>query len=310
MDKNVVLLAGGAGGAKLAAGLVQILPPDRLTIIGNTGDDYEHAGLTICPDLDHLIFKLAESLGKTPPFAQSEMTTVHQLIEASGAPDWVKLTDLEWGMSLSRTALLQEGETLSAVTTKLCQGFGLEHTLLPMCDTPAPTTIQTKEGEQLSFQDWFVKRQWQPEVEEIIFPEDSKTSRQLLKALNAADIVIIGPSNPFVSIAPILDIYPIRATIADLPDVVVAVTPIIAGEAVKGPAAKLLNDLRLPRSVAGVLGYYSDLVDGFVYDTQDEGLLDDFGIPVLCVDTYMKDIADCARLAQETLDFAYGLLAD
>ena len=129
-----------------------------------------------------------------------------------------------------------------------------------------------------------------------------------MQALNQADIVIIGPSNPFVSISPILEVYPIKPTIMDIPEVVVAVTPIIAGKAVKGPAAKLLKDLRLPRSVAGVLGYYSDLLDGFVYDTKDDGLLDDFGVPTLTTDTYMKDTADMARLAQETLDFALSLL--
>jgi len=307
-DKKIILLAGGAGGAKLAAGLVQLLPPQNLTIVGNTGDDFVHCGLTICPDLDHLIFKLSDALGTTPDFAREPKNDMQHTIEASGGPDWVQLNNVEWGMSVTRTELLNEGKTLTEITQLFCEKFGIPHTLLPMSDTPSPTYIRTKDGEELSFQDWYIKRQWQPEVAEIMFPAESKTSAPLLKALNGADIVIIGPSNPFVSISPILDVYPVRPTVTDVPDVVVAVTPIIAGEAVKGPAAKLLHDLRLPRSVAGVLGYYSDLLDGFVYDTKDEGLLDDFGVPLLCVETYMSNMADCVKLAQQTLDFAYQLM--
>ncbi|MFQ5400801.1 MAG: 2-phospho-L-lactate transferase [Anaerolineae bacterium] len=304
---NVVCLAGGVGGAKLADGLARIVPPEGLTIIVNTGDDFEHLGLTVCPDLDTVMYTLAGVANtKTGWGRAGESWRTMEEVGRLGGPDWFRLGDLDLATHLTRTHRLREGETLTAVTRYLCRHFRILPRILPMSDQPAPTLIETAEG-ALPFQTWFVKERWQPAVQRVILPEDVRAPAAAIQSLERADLVIIAPSNPFVSVAPILNVYPIREMVMDLPLAVVAVTPIIGGQAVKGPAAKMMGELGMPASAAAVARYYGDLIDGFVYDTQDAGTLDGVDMAVHCTNTWMRNTEDRVRLAQEVLTFASEL---
>ena len=301
---KIVCLAGGVGGAKLADGLAQIVPPENLTIIVNTGDDFEHLGLTICPDLDTVMYTLGGAANTETGWGRADeswrtMGAVGQL----GGPDWFSFGDLDLATHLVRTQMLREGESLTAVTHHLCRQFNIQPTVLPMSDQAAPTLIETDER-MLPFQVWFVKERWQPPVKQVILPDDVRAAPAVLKALENADLILVAPSNPFVSIAPILNVYPIRAMLEDLPQAVVAVTPIISGQAVKGPAAKMMQEMNLPVTARAVAEYYGDLIDGFVYDQQDARTLVGMDVAQLCVDTWMRSPADRVRLAQDVLNFA------
>lgn len=304
---KVVCLAGGVGGAKLADGLACILPPENLTIVVNTGDDFEHLGLTICPDLDTVMYTLAGVANTETGWGRTgESWRAVEEAARLGGPDWFRLGDLDLGTHLARTQMLRDGKPLTAVTRHLAHQFNIQPNLLPMSDQPAPTLIETDDS-TLPFQTWFVKERWQPPVKQVILPDDVRATPAVMKALENADLVIIAPSNPFVSIEPILNVYPIRAMMMDLPQAVVAVTPIIGGQAVKGPAAKMMQERGLPVTARAVAAFYGDLIDGFVYDKQDEGDLDGMDIAAFCVDTWMRNQADRIRLAQDTLAFAVEL---
>ena len=306
---RVVLLAGGVGGARLADGLARVLPPDRLTVVVNTGDDFRHLGLTICPDLDTVTYMLAGVNNDETGWGRAgESWRALDEVARLGGPAWFRLGDLDLATHLARSHWLDEGESLTAVTRRLCAGFGIAPAVLPMCDQPAPTLIVTDGGEVLPFQTWFVRERWQPVVRRVALPEDARATAAVIRVLEAADVVIIAPSNPFVSIAPILNVYPIRALIEDVPRAVVAVSPIIAGQALKGPAAKMMGELGLEASAAAVAGYYGHLIDGFVYDQQDAGMAAEDGLALLCTDTIMSGTAGRERLAREVLGFAVELM--
>ena len=306
---KVVVLAGGVGGAKLADGISQSLPAEDVTIVVNTGDDFEHLGLTICPDLDTVMYRLANVANDETGWGRSSESW-HAIAEVArlGGPDWFRLGDLDLATHLTRTHLLKEGLTLTAVTQHLCQKMGINVTILPMSNQPAPTKIQSNET-IYPFQTWFVQEKWQPLVTKILLPEDVRATRAVIRAFETADLVLIAPSNPFVSIDPILNVYPIRELLMDLPKAVIAVSPIVGGEAVKGPAAKMMQEMGLPLASQTVATYYGDLIDGFVYDTQDAGSCDDLPLATCCLDTMMHNQADRLRLAQEILQFANKLLA-
>ncbi len=305
---NTVCLAGGVGGAKLADGLARVLPPEKLTVIVNTGDDFRHLGLTICPDLDTVMYTLAGVNNDETGWGRAEESW-RAIAEAGrlGAPGWFNLGDLDLGTHLTRAHWLDAGETLTAATRRLCEGFGIAPAVLPMSDQPAPTLIETDAGEVLPFQVWFVRERWQPAVRRVILPEDVRATAAVVRALEAADLVIIAPSNPFVSIDPILNVYPIRALLEDAPQAVVAVSPIVAGRALKGPAAKMMAEMGLEASAASVAAYYGHLIDGFVYDAQDAGLAAEDGLALLCTDTLMTGAAERERVAREVLAMAREL---
>ncbi|HEY1410408.1 MAG TPA: 2-phospho-L-lactate transferase [Promineifilum sp.] len=306
---RVVCLAGGVGGAKLADGLARILPPENLTVIVNTGDDFRHFGLTICPDLDTVMYTLGEVANPETGWGRAgESRRAIDEVGRLGGPDWFSLGDLDLATHLTRTHWLDSGETLTAVTRRLCSGFGIRHAVLPMTDQPAPTLIETETGEVLPFQRWFVRERWQPAVRRVVLPEDVRATQAVVRALESADVVVIAPSNPFVSIDPILNVYPIRALIEDVPQAVVAVSPIVAGRAVKGPAAKMMVEMGQEASAATVAGHYGELIDGFVYDERDATLAVGDGLALLCVDTIMNNQADRERLARGVLDFALALM--
>ncbi|MCP4423586.1 MAG: 2-phospho-L-lactate transferase [Chloroflexi bacterium] len=304
---NIVCLVGGVGGAKLADGLAQIAPPENLTVIVNTGDDFEHLGLTICPDLDTVMYTLAGVANTETGWGRAgESWRSIEETARLGGPDWFRLGDLDLATHLARTQMLREGEKLTAVTRSLSRHFNIQPTLLPMSDQPAPTIIETDDG-PLPFQTWFVKERWQPAVKQVILPKNARAAPSVMKALEYADLVFIAPSNPFVSIDPILNVYPIRPMLMDLPRAVVAVSPIIGGQAVKGPAAKMMQERNMPVTARAVAEYYGDLIDGFVYDQQDAGTLDGVDVAQLCVDTWMRTPDDRLRLARETLAFGLEL---
>lgn len=303
-EYQIVCLAGGVGGAKLADGLAQVVPPQNLTIIVNTGDDFRHLGLMVCPDLDTVMYTLAGVANPETGWGRKdESWRAMQAVAQLGGPGWFKLGDLDLATHLTRTHWLDEGLSLTAVTRQLCRQFQIQPTLLPMSDQPAPTYIETGTG-RLPFQAWFVKERWQPPVKQVILPPDIKTSREVGLALEKADIVILAPSNPFVSIEPILNVYPIRAMLEDLPQLVVAVSPIVGGRALKGPAAKMMPELGLAASATAVADYYGDLIDLFVYDRQDEGQVAPAAATAVCLDTLMADLPGRARLAREILKLA------
>lgn len=305
---NIVVLAGGVGGAKLADGLAQIVPAGNLTIIVNTGDDFQHLGLTICPDVDTVTYTLAGAANPDTGWGRAgETWRAIEEVERLGGPAWFRLGDLDLATHLTRTHLLRQGQTLTQATDHLRRRLGSPHPILPMSDDPAPTLVETEDG-LLSFQEWFVKRRWQPAVRAVCLPDDARATPQVMAALEKADLVVIAPSNPFVSVDPILNVYPIRAMIADLPELVIAVSPIIGGEAVKGPAAKMMREMELPVTPQSVADHYGDLMDVFVYDVTDKGRVPAGRHELLCTDTLMREQADRVRLAREIVNYSMELI--
>lgn len=308
---KIVALAGGVGGAKLADGLAQALPPEKLTIIVNTGDDFEHLGLKICPDLDTVCYTLAGLANPTTGWGRKEETWhAIEAVAALGGPTWFNLGDRDFGTHLERTRRLKNGDSLSQVTRAFCRAWGIKPAVLPMCDDPVPTQVFSDEG-QLPFQEYFVHRQCQPRVTGFRFEgiEKTRPASGVLEAIQEADRIVFCPSNPWVSIDPILAVPGIRDAIKDHP--VVAVSPIIAGQAVKGPAAKMYAELGIQPSARAVADHYGSknkggLLSGFVLDTVDTGqavLMQNSGIQTLVTHTLMKTQPDRLSLAQEVLSF-------
>lgn len=304
---NIVILAGGVGGAKLAEGISALVPPEQLTIIVNTGDDFTHLGLPISPDLDTVMYTLAGVANAETGWGRSgeSWRTLEEVVRLGG-PDWFRLGDLDLATHLTRAHVLANGGNLTQATRQISQKLGIRHTLLPMSNQPAPTLVETDEG-ILPFQTWFVQKRWQPAVKRIILPANVQATHAVALALEKADIILIAPSNPFVSIDPILNVYPVREMLADSAGVVVAVSPIIAGQAVKGPAAKMMQEMNLPVTPESVVLFYEGLIDGFVYDQQDAGLLDHLDIAKLCTRTWMQTREDKMQLGRELLAFAQDL---
>ncbi|MDA0245422.1 MAG: 2-phospho-L-lactate transferase [Chloroflexi bacterium] len=304
---RVVCLAGGVGGAKMASGLAQQVDPANLTIIANTGDDFAHCGLPICPDLDTLLYTLANVGNPETGWGRAgESWQAMSAVRELGGPTWFNLGDLDLGLHLTRAHWLAQGRTLTEVTAELCGRLGVRPRLLPMSNQPCPTIVETAEG-HFPFQEWFVGQRWQPAVQHLHLPDTARATPQVIAALEAADLVIIAPSNPFLSIDPILNAYPIRALLADVPEVVLAVSPLIGGQAVKGPAAKLMAELGHTATAAGVANYYDELLDGFVCAREDAAEFASHDLPILATDILIPDLPSRARLAGEILDFAAQL---
>ncbi|MCP5099584.1 MAG: 2-phospho-L-lactate transferase [Chloroflexi bacterium] len=308
LNWNIVLLAGGVGGAKLAQGMTQLISPEKLTIIVNTGDDFQHLGLTVCPDLDTVMYTLGEVANQETGWGRGgeSWRTMAEMSNLGGA-DWFRLGDLDLATHLTRTQLLNEGQSLTAVTRHLFKQFNVTHPVLPMSNAPAPTQIET-DDDILPFQTWFVKEQWQPPVKNVQLPTNAKASSAVAQALEKAHLIIFAPSNPFVSIDPILNCFPVRSMIEDLPRAVIAVSPIVGRQAVKGPAAKMMLERGMDVSETAVCDYYGDLIDGFIYDIQDQGAMDNHPTPTHCTDTIMHDATSRKRVSFETLQFAERLL--
>jgi LPPG:FO 2-phospho-L-lactate transferase len=312
MGMKVVALAGGVGGAKLVAGLAAVVDPEDLTVVVNTGDDFEHLGLAIWPDLDTVMYTLADLGNRGTGWGRRDetwsfLTTVGEL----GGPTWFRLGDKDLALHVLRTDWLRQGLRPVEVVRKLCDRLGVRHRLLPMSEDPVRTLVATNEGE-LPFQEYFVERGCQPIVQGFRFEgaESSSASPGVLEALAAADVVILCPSNPWVSIDPILAVPGIRSAVAGC--LAVAVSPIIAGKAVRGPAAKIFQEMGIPPSPLAVAEHYRTLLGGIVIDRADaalQGSLQASGLAVRVVPTLMRTPRDRRALAEATLAFVRDLAA-
>jgi LPPG:FO 2-phospho-L-lactate transferase len=309
---KIVALAGGVGGAKLAHGLAQILPPEDLTVIVNTGDDFEHLGLYICPDLDTVCYTLAGLANPETGWGRVDETwqTIAN-IEKLGGPSWFRLGDQDIATHLERTRRLKEGQPLSQITRDFCAAWGVKHTVLPMSDQPVRTIVETDEGD-LPFQEYFVHRGCQPRVKGFRFEgvDSAEPTAGAREAIRSADAVVICPSNPWVSIDPILRVLsPLQMYPFGEGSGVgcIAVSPIIGGQAVKGPAAKMYAELGIQPSALAVANHYRGVLTGFVLDSVDAQLAGQIPVQALVTDTLMKSIPDRARVARDVLNFIGNL---
>ena len=309
MLRKVVALTGGVGGAKLVSGLAGVLSNDQLAVIVNTGDDFEHLGLVICPDLDSVIYALAGLANPHTGWGRVDETwNFIETLGELGGPTWFRLGDRDLALHHERTRLLGEDHSLTAVTQHICQILGVAVAVLPMSDQPVRTIVISDEGE-LSFQDYFVAHSCEPRVNGFHFNglETASPAPGVLEALLATDLVILCPSNPWVSLDPILAVSGVRKAVAAKP--VIGVSPIVGGKTIKGPAAKMFVDLGFESSALAVAEHFQDLLSGLVIDRQDEALTSEItslGIRVFVADTIMKNAEGRLRLAEEILDFASG----
>jgi LPPG:FO 2-phospho-L-lactate transferase len=303
---RVVLLVGGVGGAKLAVGLANVLPPDALSIIVNTGDDFVHLGLSISPDLDTVLYSLAGLANPQTGWGITDDTfQAMDMVERYGGPAWFRLGDRDIGTSLARTSMLRQGKTLTEVTQHLATQLGVKHPIIPMTDQPVRTCLETDQG-SLAFQEYFVRECWQPIVTSIHFEgaENAHPGAAVTGALEQATLIVIGPSNPFLSIDPILAVPGTRELLVGSVAPCIAVSPIIGGQAVKGPTAKLMAELGFDISPIGITRHYEDLLAGIILDTVDGRLCEE--IEKLNVRATTRDIL-MTSLVQKT-DLAKTLL--
>ena len=314
MSGKVLALSGGVGGAKLAFGLSQCVAADQLCIVANTGDDFSHLGVAICPDLDTVMYTLAGLANAVQGWGlEGESWQLMSALDRLGGETWFRLGDRDMATHLRRTALLAEGLSLERVTASLCRALSVEQTLLPMSDDPVRTQVHTTQG-WLAFQDYFVRQQCAPQIDAIRFQGiDSATAAQgFRQALvdPALSAIVICPSNPFVSVDPILALPDVREALIGHAAPVIAVSPIIAGAALKGPAAKMMAALAMPVCASAVAAYYGDLLDGFVIDNADSSersAIEALGLPVLQVNTIMRSTEAKIALAADCLEFAASL---
>jgi LPPG:FO 2-phospho-L-lactate transferase len=309
---KVAALAGGVGGARLADGLARLLLPENLTVIVNTGDDFIHLGLNISPDLDTVCYTLSGLANPATGWGRSgETFSALESIGELGGPTWFRLGDRDLGLHLERTRRLRQGQTLSQVTRDFCRQWGVRPAVVPMSDDSVPTWVYTDEGE-LPFQEYFVHRMCRPRVSGFRFAEveHAAPAPGVLSALQSAHLVVICPSNPWVSVDPILAVPGIRSSLQIAShsgkSPVIAVSPIIAGQTVKGPAAKMFAELGIEPSALAVARHYGSLLSGFVLDQTDASQADaieSLGMRTLVTDTLMRTPDDRRRLAGEVLAF-------
>jgi len=316
---KVLALSGGVGGAKLALGLAQVVPADALTVVVNTGDDFEHLGLRVCPDLDTLMYTLSGLANQSLGWGQEDETW--QFLDALkrlGGDTWFGLGDRDLATHVHRTALLAQGDSLSRVTAGLMRALGVTTQVVPMTDDPVSTLIHCQNGETLSFQHYFVRDRCEPLIKGVSFQGIESAQRapefERVIAFDELSQIIICPSNPFVSVAPILDLAETWKALkaADCP--VVLVSPIVAGMALKGPAAKMMLELKMPSTALAVAQYYAEtypgLVDGFVLDNADAlsaEAVRALGLMPMVTQTVMKNLDDKQALAEAVLRFSNEL---
>ncbi len=304
----VVALSGGIGGAKLVLGLSRALPARQLVVIANTGDDFEHLGLAISPDLDTLVYTLAGLDNPETGWGRRDETwTFMAALAALGGETWFRLGDGDLATHVERTRRLAAGEPLSHIMEYFCRKLGVAIRILPMTDDRVRTRVQTPDG-WLDFQHYFVRLHCEPRITRIAFEGAASAHPQpdALAALRHPELhaIVICPSNPFISIDPILAVPGIREAIAASAAPVVAVSPIIGNRAVKGPTAKMMDELGLPVTAAAVARHYDDLIDGYVVDHGDAGQILLPGLQVRAASTLMVTLADREALAREVIAFA------
>ncbi len=305
---SIVAFAGGVGGAKLADGLAHCLSPENLTIIVNTGDDFEHWGLKICPDLDTVCYTLAGLANPETGWGRSgETFNTLENIARLGGDDWFRVGDHDLATHIERTRRLREGQTLSQITHDFCRAWDIGPTVLPMTDDHLATIVDTVEQGELAFQEYFVHQRCGPQVKGFRF-DGAKTAQPapgVLDAIRKADAIVFCPSNPWVSIDPILAVLP------SLHSKIVAVSPIVGGQAIKGPAAKMFTELGVVPSALAVAQHYGESVSGFVLDTIDTPFakeIQKLGIQPLVTNTIMKTTQERQKLAQDVLNFVMRII--
>ena len=307
---HYLALSGGVGGAKLALGLAKVLPPGQLTVVANIADDFEHLGLHISPDLDTLMYTLAGLANPETGWGlEGESWNFLDALEKLGGETWFRLGDKDLATHVERSRRLKAGETLSQVTQALSTGLGIEHKIVPMSNDPVRTIVNTQEGD-LSFQHYFVRDKCAPAVQGFRFEgmAEASPAPDFLSAMTSPDLaaVIICPSNPFVSVDPIMLIPKIRELLPRTDVPIIAVSPIVSGLAIKGPAAKMMAEIGMPTSALAIAGYYSGLIDALVIDTQDASAKPDIEDPdmaVLVTNTVMNTTEDKETLARDILAF-------
>lgn len=313
---KVLALSGGVGGAKLALGFYRILAPNELTVVANSGDDFEHFGLPVSPDLDTLMYTLSGLSNTETGWGRANETwTFMQAMKAFGAEQWFSLGDGDLATHIERKRRLQEGQTLSEITDYFCRCLEINARLLPMSDQPVPTVVHTKEHGSLIFQHYFVRERCAPEVTgfEFVGIEQALPNPLFIKALADPELsaVVICPSNPFISIDPILKLPGVTDALKNCPAPVLAVSPIIGGMAVKGPTAKMMQELGMPVTASAVAHYYENhydnILDGFIIDRQDREQAAQISVPVKITKTLMESLADREQLARDVLALASGI---
>jgi LPPG:FO 2-phospho-L-lactate transferase len=299
---KLVALSGGVGGARLLDGLARALPAGDLTAIVNTGDDFVHLGLHVSPDLDTVMYTLAGLAHEERGWGLAEESFAGlSMVRRYGGPDWFALGDRDLATHLLRSEALRSGETLSAVTARLCSALGVVQHVVPMADAPVRTMIETESDGTLIFQEWFVRRRAEPRVRAVRFDGTRTPAPGAMEAIARCDLVVVGPSNQYVSIDPILCLDGVRDAIARKP--VVAVSPIVGGAAIKGPLATMIRDLAGQEPSAGAVArHYGTLLRGMVVENGDEDTVS--SLPVRGTSTVMKSRDDRLRLAREVLAFA------
>jgi len=302
---RMVALVGGVGGAKLAHGLAQVVPQENLTIVVNTGDDFWHYGLRICPDLDTVMYTLG---GVVDPIngwgIDGDSDAMLRALRRYGEEPWFRLGDQDLATHLLRSQGLRNGECLTDITQRLSKALGIRCDILPMTDAEAPTIVETVEYGKLPFQEYFVRHRWQPTVRTLHYDDAQRahTTLQVEQAIRQADMLLIAPSNPWLSIEPILRLIGMRELLLSRNIPRAAVTPIVGGKALKGPAAKLMTELGYKVDARSIAQHYGQIITGFVYDQVDADMQPP-SQPHLVCDTIMRSDADRARLAREIINW-------
>lgn len=313
----ILALSGGIGGAKLALGLRHALPDGALSVVANTGDDFEYLGLHVSPDIDTLLYTLGGCNNKETGWGRADETwSFMEETTRLGLDDWFRLGDRDLAVHVLRSRRLREGMTLSEITAELAERFGLSAAILPMSDEAVRTAVVTDAG-TLEFQDYFVRRRAEPVVERIFFAgaEHAQPAPGFLDALASAQLqgVIVCPSNPYLSIDPMLAVPGVSEAIAACPAPVIAVSPIVQQAAIKGPTAKIMRELGVPVTADAVARHYAGLLDGFVIDTRDASLIpviEKMHISAQATNTLMRSLEDRVRLARSCLAFLARLRGD
>ncbi|MBA4311018.1 MAG: 2-phospho-L-lactate transferase [Chlorobiaceae bacterium] len=312
--KNVVALAGGVGGAKLVLGLAHNLPTENLTVIVNTGDDFTHLGLRICPDVDTICYTLAGLSNQTSGWGRKDDTwnCLKSLIKLDSL-SWFQIGDKDLALHLERTRLLALGQDLTQVTQTLCEKLDVKTIVYPMTNEKVSTIIETDEYGDLPFQEYFVKHQFKPKLRNYKFEgiKNAKLTNETKKALNQADIVVICPSNPWLSIMPILEVENCKEILSK--KTTIAVSPIVGNSAIKGPAAKIFFELGIVPSAFEVARIYKEIIKGYVLDTKNQNECDtisSWGIIPFVTDTIMSNESSKKRLAADVFRFAVKILEE
>ena len=299
---KLVYLSGGVGGARLLRGLVDQLGPDELTVVVNTGDDFDHWGLRICPDLDTVMYNMAGLAHEERGWGLSqESFAALSMMQRYGSDTWFALGDRDLATHLTRSEALRAGHSLTSVTARLATALGVDHPILPMCDAPVATTIDTRDGRSLPFQTWFVRERCEPAVRAVRYLGASEPSEPVLDALGRCDAVLIGPSNPYVSIDPILSVPKTRTAVFARP--VIAVSPIVAGAAIKGPLASMIEQIaKRPSSAGAIARHYlaQGPLSGIVVERGDEANVE--GVRAFGAATVMRSRDESRVLAARCLD--------